>query len=116
MCQQQQDPFKRKMSRGKLLQELQREMTTSQTSFWSNKTTRAGLQLSRIEKTAMPFSSMRRGGGGEAILVAVGKQQSTEKLKQLLGSKQAPAESTPYERTDKVISIVASFQFTFYLN
>lgn len=55
---------------GKLLQELQREMT-SQTSFWSSTTTWAGLQLGRIEKTAMPFSSMRRqGGGGEAILVA----------------------------------------------
>lgn len=75
VCQQkEQESFKkREMARGKLLQELQRKLPTSQTSFQSSATARAGLQLSgccrRLQQTTLPIISIRRRGGGKAVLI-----------------------------------------------
>jgi len=48
----------------------------------------------------LPIISVRRGGGGKTVLVTAEETASQGMLKQLLGSKQAAAESTHHDETE----------------
>lgn len=95
MCQQEEETLKkREVVGGKLLQEMQRELPRSQSSFQASTRARAGLQLSRccrrLQQTALPI--IPEGEGGKAVLITA-EQTAREMLKQLLDSKQAKGES-----------------------